>query len=1128
MGWTDSLWARLEPRRLGLLTACTLGAGLGLFALECALRLPAGHGVAQFQGWQGVPLLQASLALYADPAFSRWRFAVAWFVLSSALFMPLYGMWLAVVGARFTRAPRLVPLRGALAVLLALTMGAGALENLGGLLRLQVHPLWWGLSVAAGGLLTWRMLVSPSPSEVQAQVAAGAWPLALWRWWRQRPGVAWGWTALTVAALAAPGVPLVSGSGDLVMAAGSAAGAAQGVPGWMPAGVPEAKRWVLLLLVMGVALAIGIWWFGLLQPEAVRAERARYRAGVLGVIGRSRYVLIVLALLAGLTLGLPQCRDVLMAMAWSPIKAHAAWQTQNDWRPLVWTLFILAASLWATGLLCQACWQWTRLAVMVRREGSSPPDLHSPDPVPLAVGRFAQHWARLMGAAPVVIICVLISQTLGDAVLGTVVQLRLQQSAADSLPGGYRVPLERLQISFAMLLGFAMGAVALASWLSRRRHQMSLSDPRLYHNAIGGDDPQQVYRVLLTDQFRQLGPQGLRTDGTNLPRPLPWLQARWAPLVALGCLAVLRTVADLADPSLAGYLPPTFPVVLLALAWWLGPLGLMAMAEQSSGMPWGLLPVGVAVLATGHNHLLPMGAVNAITQRDGLHVLLVLCVLGLVFWCAALWVVRRGFNRLGWTAGGVALVMLVVVSFEPTRAPHGLQALQIPPEMQRPTASGPSAVAQPADADDAAAADGPQRVFLVAAEGGGIRSAYWTALSLAALHDQLRGQPLIFSGVSGGSVGGALYAACLSPGATGAEVLSCVKQGIERLDALTPLLGGLMFEDVFAQVLPATWLCRDLRQGCRVISRAVQAERAFRQAWPGVDAPLKTFDTPDAPWLLFNTTWTETGERAVMSSRPFAPRDMPGVIDLLATAEATEGQQADRSTVSLITAGHASARFPYVNPLVTLPQGLKATPDGGHLADGGYNENSGAGTLMQAWQAWQRAHPATPVQPVLLLIRNGVAEPECLDTGAVVGRRHEPAASCLQVRSTQAPPDAQALMTPGQAGSMRFLIGSLGPAVTALNAIGIGAQARMAVGQLVQAVCQVPGGAVWTLDQANAEVSAPLGWYLSPNSRRFMEAQLTGVQRVGQALNAPATSAQRAEAEGAPGAAGCAALLVSG
>ncbi|MEY4429048.1 MAG: hypothetical protein RLZZ182_1737, partial [Pseudomonadota bacterium] len=1061
--------------------ACTLAIGLGLYALECALRLPAGHGVAQFQRWQGTELLQVALTHYTQTEFARWRFAVVWFVLSSALFMPLYGMWLAVVATRFTQAPRLRVLRWPLGAAWWALMVLGLAENLGGLQRLQVPALWWGLSAAAGGVLWWRMWVSPSPSEVEAQVAAGAWPRALWRWWCGRPGLACCWSALVCAALVGPSAP-------------------QGLAGWAPPGVPAwvhaGKGWALVLTLGGVALAVGIWWFGLLQAEAVRTERARFRAGALGVIGRSRYVLIVVALLAGLTLGLPQCRDVLMAMAWSPIKAQAAWAQHRDLAPWAWTVFILAASLVATGLLSQACWQWTRLAVMVRREGSSPPDLHSDDPVPVAVGRFAQHWARLVGAAPVVIICLLISQTLGDAVLGTVVQLRVQAEQAAGGLGTYRVPVLPLQISFGMLLGFALGAVALVTWLSRRRHQMSLADPRLYHNAVGGEDPRQVYEVLLTDRFRQLGPQGLRalSGGQALPRPLPWLQARWAPLVALALLAVIRTVTDLADPSLAGYLPPTFPVVLLALAWWLGPMGLMAMAEQSSGMPWGLLPVAVAVLATGQNHLLPLGAINHITQLDGLQVTWALCALGLVFWCAALLVVRSGLNRLGWVAGLVALVMLGAASFHADQAPAGVQPLAV----ARPEASGPK--------DDAAAVTHPRQVFLVAAEGGGIRSAYWTALSLATLHERLAGQPLIFSGVSGGSVGGALYAACRQPEASSQAVLRCVTQGIERLDALTPLLGGLMFEDVFAQVVPARWLCGDLSKGCHVISRAVQAERSFRQAWPGLAAPLGADTAADArlddPWWLFNTTWTETGQRAVMSSRAFSPADMPGVIDLLARDPQAKGWLADRSTVSLISAGHASARFPYVNPLASVPSQQPAMPDGGHLADGGYNENSGAGTLLQAWQAWQRAHPGVHAQPVLLLIRNGVPEPVCVDTGSAAGPAHEPAARCLQLRRPHGPADVPALMSAEQADRMRFLIGSLGPAVTAFHAIGTGAQARMAVGQLVQAVHQAPGGQVWTLDQANAEVSAPLGWYLSPNSRRFMEAQLAGVRRVAEALKA--------------------------
>src|SRR5690606_37338373 len=54
-------------------------------------------------------------------------------------------------------------------------------------------------------------------------------------------------------------------------------------------------------------------------------------------------------------------------------------------------------------------------------------------------------------------------------------------------------------------------------------------------------------------------------------------------------------------------------------------------------------------------------------------------------------------------------------------------------------------------------------VFVVAAAGGGLRAAYWTALLLAEMDDRTCGQfgrhVLAASGVSGGSLGLALYAA---------------------------------------------------------------------------------------------------------------------------------------------------------------------------------------------------------------------------------------------------------------------------------------------------------------------------------------------------------------------------------
>ena len=58
----------------------------------------------------------------------------------------------------------------------------------------------------------------------------------------------------------------------------------------------------------------------------------------------------------------------------------------------------------------------------------------------------------------------------------------------------------------------------------------------------------------------------------------------------------------------------------------------------------------------------------------------------------------------------------------------------------------------------------PYPVFIVAAPGGGIRAAYWTAGVLAALQDADRGfarHVLAISGVSGGSVGAGIFAALM-------------------------------------------------------------------------------------------------------------------------------------------------------------------------------------------------------------------------------------------------------------------------------------------------------------------------------------------------------------------------------
>jgi hypothetical protein len=87
------------------------------------------------------------------------------------------------------------------------------------------------------------------------------------------------------------------------------------------------------------------------------------------------------------------------------------------------------------------------------------------------------------------------------------------------------------------------------------------------------------------------------------------------------------------------------------------------------------------------------------------------------------------------------------------------------------------------------AADGKVPVVIVAAEGGGIRAPYWTALVLGELQDQAAGAGLDFtrhvfaiSGVSGGSLGAATFAALVANRGVAPKVTkSCtVDGGVER------------------------------------------------------------------------------------------------------------------------------------------------------------------------------------------------------------------------------------------------------------------------------------------------------------------------------------------------------------
>jgi hypothetical protein len=123
------------------------------------------------------------------------------------------------------------------------------------------------------------------------------------------------------------------------------------------------------------------------------------------------------------------------------------------------------------------------------------------------------------------------------------------------------------------------------------------------------------------------------------------------------------------------------------------------------------------------------------------------------------------------------------------------------------------------------------------------------------------------------------------------------------------------------------------------------------------------------PHLFLNGTAVETGQRIITSdlairSRVKATGRTPSNGNFLDAIVASD--KLSNAPIRLSTAAHQSARFTYFSPAGRFP-------DGTHVVDGGYFENSGASTLMDALRAVQwriQTNHWTDVEPRIILISN--------------------------------------------------------------------------------------------------------------------------------------------------------------
>jgi hypothetical protein len=315
----------------------------------------------------------------------------------------------------------------------------------------------------------------------------------------------------------------------------------------------------------------------------------------------------------------------------------------------------------------------------------------------------------------------------------------------------------------------------------------------------------------------------------------------------------------------------------------------------------------------------------------------------------------------------------------------------------------------------ACAAAGTVPLVLVAAPGGGIRAAQWTAAGLELLSSGPCGAGPVFavSGVSGGSVGTTVWSATRPtvPPAGGAAPETAATRAVAGMAedrALSAALAGLFLRDPLASVTgvgqegwrdraavmedvltstpgsglgtpgrPASWSevsgrggwspvlvlnAHSVTDGCRVLvtnTRNLSPGRADCQAAPGPDGAGSPGAVPSS-----------VDARAGLVGSP------PPCVGAGEDTDAGDGPSV--RDLPAVTGGLIPARFPVVSPTAGIQQCLPRAPGARpelsttYAVDGGYGENSGLGSLLDLAEALRpiiaeaRPGPRVAVRIVLL------------------------------------------------------------------------------------------------------------------------------------------------------------------
>ena len=380
--------------------------------------------------------------------------------------------------------------------------------------------------------------------------------------------------------------------------------------------------------------------------------------------------------------------------------------------------------------------------------------------------------------------------------------------------------------------------------------------------------------------------------------------------------------------------------------------------------------------------------------------------------------------------------------------------------------------------------DRPQHpLFIVTAEGGGIRAAYWTSIVLGSLQDKdpsFADHVFAISGVSGGSVGAAVFSALLTDESARGEVVQRSEEILGQ-DFLSPAIAAILYPD-FAQ--------RFCPKPIQYLDRGHWLEESWEQAWRqtaqkhGHDdnrfaegfRSLWKEGNPHVPILLLNATSVEKGNRVIGSNIRIRADEFLAADDLM-------DKIAPATDVPLSTAAHLSARFTYVSPAARF------VSDNSHAVDGGYFENSGATTgvdilrkisLLQNDPDPNKRAIVANVVPKVIMISNspiGTAfwKQKCPDKNEAEQEKEN---RTIERELSHRKPTS-------------LLEDALAPVYALLNTRDArGVYAQRAIGYANNGFSPDPKKQVYFFSLAQTTVPLPLGWMLSNRAAEAIQLEL--------------------------------------